>query len=112
MDKRSDGCIWRWGFGTVREENVWVVGVKWSLERRIGWEIWSLWRAFWRMDKSGGFERRRARTVMPVPPGTAFHQLCSVPPTGRRVGEDGCAAAFWCCCSSSSSSSDIEWASV
>lgn len=33
----------------------------------------------------GGFERRRATTVMPVPPGTALHQLCSVPPAGRHL---------------------------
>lgn len=31
----------------------------------------------------GALERRKASTVMPVPPGTARHQLVSVPPTGR-----------------------------
>lgn len=34
----------------------------------------------------GCFESRRARTVMPVPVGTALHQLYSVPPTGRAMG--------------------------
>lgn len=34
----------------------------------------------------GGLVRRRARTVMPVPTGTALHQLYSVPPTGRALG--------------------------
>lgn len=28
-------------------------------------------------------ERRRVKTVTPVPKGTARHQLYSVPPTGR-----------------------------
>lgn len=38
---------------------------------------------------SGGVVKWRAKTVMPVPPGTALHQLYSVPPTGRDL----------CCCS-------------
>lgn len=37
-------------------------------------------------EMSGGLERRRARTVVPVPMGTALHQLYSVPPTGRALG--------------------------
>ncbi len=36
----------------------------------------------------GGFERRRPRTVMPVPMGTALHQLYSVPPTVRTLGSE------------------------
>lgn len=52
----------------------------------MGWEFWRLWRAVWRFEKFGGLERRRARTVMPVPLGTALHQLSSVPPTGRVLG--------------------------
>ena len=39
----------------------------------------------WRLGRSGGFERRRPRTVVPVPPGAARHQLYSVPPTGRDL---------------------------
>lgn len=38
---------------------------------------------------SGGFERRRARTVVPVPPGTDRHQPYSVPPTDRIMGLEG-----------------------
>lgn len=34
----------------------------------------------------GGLEMRRARTVEPVPPGAALHQLNSVVPTGRILG--------------------------
>lgn len=63
-----------------------VEGVKRSLELRIGLDIWILWRAFCRSEMSGGFERRRARTVVPVPPGTDLHQLYSVPPTDRTLG--------------------------
>lgn len=52
----------------------------------MGCEFWSLWRAFWRRGICGGLERRRLRTVEPVPIGTALHQLNSVPPTGRVAG--------------------------
>ena len=63
---------------------------KWSLERSIGWVDWSWCRAAWRDGISGGFARRRAKTVVPVPPGTALHQLYSVPPTGRDMGSGAC----------------------
>lgn len=73
----------------MRYEKVLVVVLKWSLERRIGWEFWRLWRAVWKDEISGGLERRTARTVVPVPVGTALHQLYSVPPTGRSSGARG-----------------------
>lgn len=73
----------------VTKENSLAAALWWSLERRFGWEFWSLWRAFWRNDKVGSFERWRANTVVPVPPGTALHQLYSVPPTGRVFGSAG-----------------------
>lgn len=41
---------------------------------------------------SGGVVKWRAKTVMPVPPGTALHQLYSVPPTGR----DLCCSDMFC----------------
>ncbi|KAH7836156.1 hypothetical protein Vadar_033223 [Vaccinium darrowii] len=44
--------------------------------------------AVWRREKSGGFERRRA-TVVPVPIGTALHQLCLVASMGRDLGCNG-----------------------
>lgn len=49
---------------------------------------------------SGGFDKSRAKTVIPVPPGTALHQLCSVLPAGRLFNsDDGAAAALpWRCC--------------
>lgn len=49
----------------------------------MGWEIWSLWRAFLRRETSGFLEEMIAKTAIPVPPTTARHQLCSVPPTAR-----------------------------
>lgn len=36
----------------------------------------------------GGLEKSRAKTVTPVPPGTALHQLYSVPPTGRDTASE------------------------
>lgn len=48
-----------------------------------------MWREDWRWGISGGFERSKPRTVVPVPPGTARHQLCSVPPTGRDLDSAG-----------------------
>lgn len=77
--------------GRAMKEKVFVVGLMCSLELRIGWEIWKLWRAVWRFEISGGFERRRDRTVMPVPPGMALHQLYSVTPRVRPLGSPGCA---------------------
>lgn len=43
-----------------------------------------------RCDRLGGLEKSRAKAVTPVPPGTALHQLYSVPPTERDIasGED------------------------
>lgn len=49
--------------------------------------------AVWMVQISGGLERSRAKTVMPVPPGTALHQLYSVPPTVRALGST--ASGFW-----------------
>ena len=64
-----------------------VVLVEWiNLALRIGWKFWSLLMAFCRREISGALETRRARTPMPVPPGTARHQLYSVPPTHRPLG--------------------------
>lgn len=55
-----------------------------------------MWRAVWRSGISEGFDRRSAKTVMPVPPGTALHQLYSVPPTGRAFGSGGvCGLDSW-----------------
>lgn len=42
---------------------------------------------------SGAFDKRRAKTVVPVPIGTALHQLCSVLPAGRIFNSDDGAAA-------------------
>lgn len=38
------------------KENVFVVGFLCSLEWRIGWAFWSLWKAFWRSEVSGSFD--------------------------------------------------------
>lgn len=46
---------------------------------------------------SGDFDKRRAKTVIPVPIGTALHQLCSVPPADRVFNSDGGAAAVLPC---------------
>ena len=72
------------GVGEVRKEN--VVALVWSRELRIGWEVWRVRREVWSLGISGGFEVRRARTAMPVPPRTAWHQLRSVLPTVRDFG--------------------------
>lgn len=56
---------------------------------RIGLEFRSLLRAFWRTEMFGDFDKRRAKTVIPVPPGTALHQLYSVAPAGRVWRLDG-----------------------
>lgn len=69
----------------MRKEKSRRKGSWWILERRIGWRFWRVWREDWRWGISGGFERSKPRTVVPVPPGTARHQLCSVPPTGRDL---------------------------
>lgn len=81
--------------GVTKEKEVGTVGVWWILERRIGWEFWRLWRAVSRSEMFGSLERRRAKTVMPVPLGTALHQLYSVPPTGRALSSGGCGLGFW-----------------
>lgn len=72
--------------GGMRKEKFLVVVWKWSLERMIGWAFWRFWREVRVVEISGGVERRRAMTVMPVPVGTALHQLYSVPPTVRVFG--------------------------
>jgi hypothetical protein len=74
------------GVRDVMKENVFVLLPEWSLDLRIGWEFWSLWRAFSRPEFRGSLDVRMAKTAMPVPPGTARHQLCSVPPTARPLG--------------------------
>ncbi|MFS7903668.1 hypothetical protein Hanom_Chr01g00026721 [Helianthus anomalus] len=51
----------------------------------MGWWDWSWWMRDWRWGRLGGLERSMAETVTPVPPGTALHQLCSVPPRGRDI---------------------------
>lgn len=56
-----------------------------SWDRRIGWLIWRVWIADWREEEGMGLERRSKRTVTPVPPGTARHQLNSVPATGLET---------------------------
>ena len=68
------------------KEIVFVVVLELSLDLRIGCEFWSLWIAVWRCEMFGVLEERRASTAMPVPPGTALHQLYSVPPTGLPFG--------------------------
>lgn len=83
VDERSNGRIWRLVVGGIRKEKFLVVVWKWSLERMIGWAFWRFWRVVWVVEISGGVERRRAMTVVPVPVGTALHQLYSVPPTVR-----------------------------
>ena len=85
VDWRSNGWIWTRGFGGVMKWKVLVESSRWIFERRIGWEFWRSWRAFWRIEMFGGLEKRKPNTVIPVPPGTALHQLNSVPPTGRVV---------------------------
>lgn len=77
------------------KENELAAASKWSLERRMAWEFWSLRRADWRVEICGGFERRRVSTVTPVPPGTALHQLYSVPPTGLDFGSGNSGVEFW-----------------
>ncbi|CAN0879484.1 hypothetical protein LINGRAHAP2_LOCUS13070, partial [Linum grandiflorum] len=52
-----------------------------SLDRRMGWLVWRVWRAVWRAAEFGDLVVRNARTAVPVPPGTALDQLCSVPPS-------------------------------
>lgn len=76
------------------KEKVLLVGSKRSLDRRRGWELWNLLKVFWRSERSGGLERMRVRTVMPVPVGTALHQLYSVPPAGRALGSSGSGGEF------------------
>lgn len=68
------------------KEIVFVVVLELSRDLRIGCEFWSLWIAVWRCEMFGALEERRASTAMPVPPGTAWHQLYSVPPTGLPLG--------------------------
>lgn len=65
---------------------------KW--DRRMGWLIWSVQREDWREEMGMGLERRSKRTVVPVPPGTERHQLCSVPATGRETCSGSSAVAF------------------
>ena len=69
----------------MRREKVLVEESNWSLDLSIGWLFWSFWREFSRREKSGWFFVRSDSTVMPVPPGTALHQLFSVPKTGRSL---------------------------
>lgn len=75
--------IWTNEAGDVINDMVFGVLVlfKWILDLRIGWEYCSLWTTFWRREISRALETRRARTATPVPPGTAWPQLYSVPPT-------------------------------
>lgn len=51
-----------------------------SMELRIGWSFWSFWRVFLNNGILGSFETWSAKAVIPVPPATALHQFCSVPP--------------------------------
>ena len=67
------------------KEIVFVVVLELSLDLRIGCEFWSLWIAVWRCEMFGALEERRASTAMLVPPGTTWHQLYSVPPTGPET---------------------------
>ena len=82
MDRPWDSIFTK-GAGEVTKEKVRSEVVQWSLELRIGWEIWSLWSAFWRRGMSRGLEMSNASTAMPVPPRTALHQFNSVPPRLR-----------------------------
>lgn len=73
--------IWRGeGEGEGRRE------VEVRVELRTGWEFWRPLRASWRFRNGRGLLRWRARTVMPVPVGTALYQLYSVPDIGRYSG--------------------------
>jgi len=74
----------------VIKEKVLVVELKRSLVRSRGREFCSLSRVAWRRWISGCFDKRRAKTVMPVPRGTDLHQLYSVAPTGRALGSGAC----------------------
>uniref|UniRef100_A0A7C8YXI9 Uncharacterized protein n=1 Tax=Opuntia streptacantha TaxID=393608 RepID=A0A7C8YXI9_OPUST len=85
VDWRSKCWRRRGGDGGMRREKVLLKESNWSLDLSMGWEVWSLWREFSRREKSGWFLVRRASTVIPVPPGTALHQLFSVPRTGRSL---------------------------
>lgn len=73
----------------MTKEKALAEGSNRSLERSIGWASWSLWMHVWRWERLGGLEKSRAKTVTPVPPGTALHQLYSVPPTGRDTASEG-----------------------
>ena len=79
----------------VTKENVFVAVLEWSLDLRIGWESWSFLRAVWRSETSSALEESRAKTAMPVPPGTALHQLCSVSPTDRPLVSSILADITW-----------------
>lgn len=96
VDERLNVLTLTKGVGDVTKEDVFVPVLEWSLDLRIGWQFWSLWRAFSRREVSGNLEVRMAKTAMPVPPGMARHQLCSVPPTGRPLGSAICGLiSFW-----------------
>ena len=70
------------------KEIVFVVVLELSLDLRIGCEFWSLWIAVWRCEMFGALEERRASMAMPVPPGTAWHQLYLVPHNWSALGLD------------------------
>lgn len=72
------------------KEIVFVVVLELSPDLRIGCEFWSLLIAVWRCEMFGALEERIASTAMPVPPGTAWRQLYSVPPTGLPLGSTLC----------------------
>ena len=95
VDWRSKDWILTQGLRCVTKEKLFLEASKWSLERRMGWETWSLERAASKSGISGGLERRRDKTVMPVPLGTALHQLYSVPPTVLILGSGVFDFGFW-----------------
>lgn len=80
----------------MNNKKVLVEGSDRSFERSIGWDCWSLWMEACRWDRSGGLEKSRDNAVTPVPPGTALHQLYSVPPTGRDLASGGDSVDIWC----------------
>ena len=79
--ERSKDWTLRSEVDVVEKEKEDVLELKWREELRIGWVFWRLWRAFWRREGSGGLERRKPKTAVPVPPGTALHHVYSLPPT-------------------------------
>lgn len=88
-----DSVVWSWrsggSEGVTNEKTLVADGSYRSFDRRIGWLIWSLLMVVCKRVVSIGLENKKAKMLMPVPLGTALHQLNSVPPTGREMAVGG-----------------------